>query len=81
MRILRFVFAMTAAIAPIAVAVTGGVAHAEAPSPGDRCTAWRATTQDGQGRTMVCDTPLPEMNSLAVLEWQYPRPDLNDATG
>jgi hypothetical protein len=69
---LRFVvLAMITAVSPIAVAATGGIAHAQAPSPGDSCTVLHATTQDANGRTMWCN---PTMTGNHSLVWQYGGP-------
>lgn len=51
--------------------IGGGIAHADAPSPGDSCTALRATTQDANGRTMWCN---PTMTGDHSLVWQYGGP-------
>ena len=44
-----------AALSPVAVAVGGGVARADAPAPDDACTVLHATTHDVNGRMMSCD--------------------------
>ena len=44
-----------AALSPVAVAVGGGVARADAPAPGDACTVLHATTHDVNGRMMWCN--------------------------
>ncbi|AGZ50181.1 hypothetical protein PJK45_24310 [Mycobacterium kansasii] len=56
---------------PIVVA-GGGIAAAQAPSPGDSCTVLHATTQDASGRTMWCN---PTMTGDHSLVWQYGGPD------
>jgi hypothetical protein len=72
MRRLRFlVSAMITAASPIAFVVTSAVAEAQAPSPGDSCTALHATTQDANGRTMWCN---PTMTGNHSLVWQYGGP-------
>ena len=69
---LRFVvLAMITAVSPIAVVAVSGVAHAQAPSPGDSCTVLHATTQDANGRTMWCN---PTMTGNHSLVWQYGGP-------
>jgi hypothetical protein len=68
---LRFVLAMITAALPIAGVAGGGVAHAQAPSPGDSCTVLHATTQDANGRTMWCN---PTMTGNHSLVWQYGGP-------
>jgi poly(3-hydroxybutyrate) depolymerase len=75
MRKLRFMsataLAIFAAVAPIASVAGGGVAEAQAPSPGDSCTVLDATTQDAYGRTMWCN---PTMTGNHSLVWQYGGP-------
>jgi hypothetical protein len=76
MRRLRFLLpAMIAAVSPVACLLTSGVADpvakAEAPSPGDSCTVFHATTQDANGRTMWCN---PTMTGNHSLVWQYGGP-------
>jgi hypothetical protein len=73
---LRFVmlaiaFAMIAAVSPIAVVAVAGVARADAPAPGDACTALHATTRDVNGRMMWCN---PTMTGEHSLVWQYGGP-------
>jgi hypothetical protein len=69
---LRFiVLAMIAAVSPIAFAAAGGIAHAQAPSPGDSCTVLHATTKDVNGRVMWCN---PTMTGDHTLVWQYGGP-------
>ena len=46
-------------------------AHAQAPSPGDACSEFHATTQDDTGRTMWCN---PTMTGSHSLVWQYGGP-------
>jgi hypothetical protein len=70
---LRFVVLATiTAVSPIAFAAAGGIAYAQAPSPGDSCTVLHATTQDANGRTMWCN---PTMTGNHSLVWQYGGPD------
>jgi hypothetical protein len=76
MRRLRFLaFAMMTAVSPIAFVTTSGaadrVANAQAPSPGDSCTALNTTTQDAYGRTMWCNPTLTGNHNLV---WQYGGP-------
>jgi hypothetical protein len=76
MRRLRYVVStLIAAAAPLALAVTSGVsgpvAKADAPSPGDSCTVLHATTQDANGRTMWCNATMTGNHSLV---WQYGGP-------
>ena len=66
--VLATVLAMFGAVSPIAGA---GIAHAQAPSPGDSCTVLHATTQDANGRTMWCN---PTMTGSHSLVWQYGGP-------
>ncbi|ORB83665.1 hypothetical protein B1987_07410 [Mycobacterium kansasii] len=61
---------LVAAFAPLAVA-GGGIAAAQAPSPGDSCAVLHATTQDANGRTMWCN---PTMTGDHSLVWQYGGP-------
>jgi hypothetical protein len=61
---LRFVIPAAA----LAVATAG---YAQAPAPGDSCTALHATTQDANGRTMWCN---PTMTGDHNLVWQYGGP-------
>jgi len=69
---IRFVMLATiTAVSPIAFAAAGGIAHAQAPSPGDSCTVLHATTQDANGRTMWCN---PTMTGNHSLVWQYGGP-------
>jgi hypothetical protein len=63
-RLWFLVFAMIAA-------VSGPVAKAQAPSPGDSCTVLNATTQDANGRTMWCNPTTTGNHSLV---WQYGGP-------
>ncbi len=63
--------ATIATVVPIAFAVGGGLAHAQAPSPGDPCPTLHATTQDDNGRTMWCN---PTMTGNHSLVWQYGGP-------
>jgi hypothetical protein len=60
-----------AALSPIAVAVGGGIARADAPAPGDACTVLHATTHDVNGRMMWCN---PTMTGAHNLVWQYGGP-------
>ncbi|KZS63666.1 hypothetical protein [Mycobacterium ostraviense] len=56
----------------LAIAVAGGgIAAAQAPSPGDSCTVLHATIQDANGRTMWCN---PTMTGDHSLVWQYGGP-------
>ena len=59
------------AFAPMALVVAAGLAHAQAPSPGDPCPTLHATTQDGSGQTMWCN---PTMTGNHSLVWQYGGP-------
>jgi hypothetical protein len=73
---LRFVvLAMVAVVVPIVFVagggVTGPVARADVPGPGDTCTAFHATTKDANGRTMWCN---PTMTGAHNLVWQYGGP-------
>ena len=69
---LRFVVLATIAVVfPIAFAVGGGVARADAPAPGDTCTVLNATTHDVNGRMMWCN---PTMTGTHTLVWQYGGP-------
>ena len=62
---LRFLtLAMITAVSPIAVVAGGGVAHAQAPAPGDSCTVLHATTQDANGRMMWCNPTMTGNHSL-----------------
>jgi hypothetical protein len=70
-RIRLVMLAMITAVSPIAFAAGGGIAHAQAPSPGDSCTVFHATTQDANGRTMWCN---PTMTGNHSLVWQYGGP-------
>lgn len=70
-RLRLVVLATITAISPIAVVAGGGVAHAQAPSPGDSCTVRGATTQDASGKTMWCN---PTMTGDHSLVWQYGGP-------
>lgn len=63
--------ATVAAVVPIAFAAGGGIAHAQAPSPGDPCPTLHATTQDDNGQTMWCN---PTMTGNHNLVWQYGGP-------
>jgi hypothetical protein len=69
--LLAMVLAMITAASPIAVVAGGGVAHAQAPAPGDSCTVLHATTQDANGRTLWCN---PTMTGTHSLVWQYGGP-------
>ena len=72
MNALRFVSAtVVTAVAPIVFVAAGGPAHAQAPSPGDACSEFHATTQDDTGRTMWCN---PTMTGSHSLVWQYGGP-------
>jgi hypothetical protein len=68
MRKLRFVVLAMIMLAMIAVT---GVARADAPAPGDACTALHATTRDANGRMMWCN---PTMTGDHSLVWQYGGP-------
>jgi hypothetical protein len=58
--------------ASMLLSVTGtATAGAQAPSPGDSCSALHATTQDANGRTMWCN---PTMTGDHSLVWQYGGP-------
>lgn len=64
----RFVaLTIVTAFSPIAVA-GGGIAAAQAPSPGDSCTVLHATTQDANGRTMWCN-PTMTGDQPAITAW------------
>jgi hypothetical protein len=65
--------AIAIAIPPVAFAagVTGPVARADVPGPGDSCTVLHATTQDANGRMMWCN---PTMTGAHTLVWQYGGP-------
>jgi hypothetical protein len=63
--------AVVALIAPIGSIVTGGVAQADPPTPGDPCPVWHETTTDAQGNTMWCN---PMMTGTQGLVWQYGGP-------
>jgi hypothetical protein len=71
----RLRFLGATALAMIATAsptpFAAGTAYAQAPSPGDSCTALHATTQDANGRTMWCN---PTMTGNHSLVWQYGGP-------
>jgi hypothetical protein len=67
-RLRLIVLTMMAVLAPIG---GGGVARADAPTPGDACTALHATTHDANGRTMWCN---PTMTGDHSLVWQYGGP-------
>jgi hypothetical protein len=69
--LLAMVLAMITAASPIAVVAGSGVAHAQAPAPGDSCTVLHATTQDANGRTLWCN---PTMTGTHSLVWQYGGP-------
>jgi hypothetical protein len=62
---------IAAAVAVIGAIVTGKVAQADPPSPGDPCPALHATTTDAQGQTMWCN---PMMTGTHGLVWQYGGP-------
>jgi hypothetical protein len=62
----RFRFVISAAA--LAVVAAG---YAQAPAPGDSCSALHATTQDANGRTMWCN---PTMTGDHSLVWQYGGP-------
>jgi hypothetical protein len=66
-RLRLIVLTMTAILAPLG----GGVARADAPAPGDSCTALHATTHDVNGRMMWCN---PTMTGNHSLVWQYGGP-------
>jgi hypothetical protein len=70
-RIRFVVLATITAVSLITFAAAGGIAHAQAPSPGDSCTVLHATTQDANGRTMWCN---PTMTGNHSLVWQYGGP-------
>jgi hypothetical protein len=54
---------------PLAVmAAAAGLAHADPPSAGDSCPQLHATTQDDEGRSLVCEHTLTGGHSLV---WQY----------
>jgi hypothetical protein len=59
------------ATVPVVFFAASGVAHAQAPSPGDPCTTLHATTQDANDRTMWCN---PTMTGNHSLVWQYGGP-------
>ena len=61
--------AMFAAASPLPTVT--GVARADAPAPGDACTALHATTRDVNGRMMWCN---PTMTGNHSLVWQYGGP-------
>lgn len=63
--------AVVTAGVPIVVALASGPAHAQAPSPGEACSEYHATTQDDTGRTMWCN---PTMTGDHSLVWQYGGP-------
>ena len=67
---LRYCMAALGA-APIVLIAGGGIAGADAPSPGDPCTVLHATTQDATGKTMWCN---PTMTGSHSLVWQYGGP-------
>lgn len=72
MNALRFVSAtVVTAVATIVFVAAGGPAYAQAPSPGDACSEFHATTQDDTGRTMWCN---PTMTGSHSLLWQYGGP-------
>ena len=71
MRRLQYVVSAIAAAAFVTSGVGGPVARADAPSPGDSCTVFHATTQDANGRTMWCN---PTMTGNHSLVWQYGGP-------
>ena len=71
MRRLRYVVSAIAAAAFVTSGVGEPVARADAPSPGDSCTVFHATTQDANGRTMWCN---PTMTGNHSLVWQYGGP-------
>jgi hypothetical protein len=62
---------LVTAVMPIALVVAGGSANAQAPSPGDPCVEFHATSQDDTGRTMWCN---PTMTGSHSLVWQYGGP-------
>ena len=68
----KFRFVMLATIAAVSPlpAVTG-VARADAPSAGEACSVFHATTRDVNGRTMWCN---PTMTGNHSLVWQYGGP-------
>ncbi len=69
---LRFlILAIFTAVSPIGFIAGAGVAHAQAPSPGDSCTVLHATTRDADGQTMWCN---PTMTGNHSLVWQYGGP-------
>jgi hypothetical protein len=59
------------AVSPIAIVAGSGIARADAPGPGDACTALHATTHDVNGRMMWCN---PTMTGDHTLVWQYGGP-------
>ena len=72
MNAFRFLgLSVVTALAPIAFVVASSTAHAQAPSPGDACSEFHATTQDDTGRTMWCN---PTMTGSHSLVWQYGGP-------
>jgi hypothetical protein len=69
---LRFpIFAVIAALLPVAAVSAGGAARADAPAPGDPCTVLHATAQDVNDRTMWCNRTMTGDNDLV---WQYGGP-------
>ncbi len=46
--------------------------YAQAPTPGQQCQTWHATTQDANGQTMTC-THLPDSGHLMYWEYGGPR--------
>ena len=60
--------AIITASLPIAIVAASGIARADAPAPGDKCTALYATTHDVNGRMMWCN---PTMTGDHTLVWQY----------
>jgi hypothetical protein len=53
--------------ASLVVIVGTALAQADPPSPGDECSQYGASTQDGNGQTMWCH----HSQSGHTLAWQY----------
>ena len=62
----RFRLVISAAALAVVMA-----SYAQAPAPGDSCSALHSTTQDANGRTMWCN---PTMTGDHSLVWQYGGP-------
>lgn len=60
--------AATAAAAPIMCAIASGLAHADAPAPGDPCPALHETTADDNDQPMWCN---PNPHGVNTLVWEY----------